>query len=375
MKLNLSADRIFFQKKRNKSQKTKLELSVLATEARNGIDENNQLTNSIDILKRLIKNNKLTLKRLVSLNKISIKDVQIDLTDEKEELYLLNKNLKGERNYIKLKYSKSKNEMNHTLSNLKTELNILQNRNFIFKNAIIEKESFIKKIKNDIKTLTKVPYPLIKEEKREIILNNTDSDEVFNELLDFAQIQLMIQSKSFNKYQNKYIYLMDIKNLLLDERRKLLNWKKMDKPKDLETIYEDMNRLGGEEDSLLNESISSTMEDDYNNIQFPIAFNNKCIIDKNYLNNKFRIPKLSLNQIIYNKKRIKPEDAEKSLSRIIVKPPTSKDIKIKKLKENIKKLKKKIELKEIRCKEFEEKIEKMNNIIEKYQLATEGNKA
>ncbi len=375
MKLNLSADRIFFQKKRNKSQKAKLELSVLATEARNGIDENNQLTNSIDILKRLIKNNKLTLKRLVSLNKISIKDVQIDLTDEKEELYLLNKNLKGERNYIKLKYSKSKNEMNHTLSNLKTELNILQNRNFIFKNAIIEKESFIKKIKNDIKTLTKVPYPLIKEEKREIILNNTDSDEVFNELLDFAQIQLMIQSKSFNKYQNKYIYLMDIKNLLLDERRKLLNWKKMDKPKDLETIYEDMNRLGGEEDSLLNESISSTMEDDYNNIQFPIAFNNKCIIDKNYLNNKFRIPKLSLNQIIYNKKRIKPEDAEKSLSRIIVKPPTSKDIKIKKLKENIKKLKKKIELKEIRCKEFEEKIEKMNNIIEKYQLATEGNKA
>ena len=168
---------------------------------------------------------------------------------------------------------------------------------------------------------------------------------------------------------------MDIKNLLLDERRKLLNWKKMDKPKDLETIYEDMNRLGGEEDSLLNESISSTMEDDYNNIQFPIAFNNKCIIDKNYLNNKFRIPKLSLNQIIYNKKRIKPEDAEKSLSRIIVKPPTSKDIKIKKLKENIKKLMKKIELKEIRCKEFEEKIEKMNNIIEKYQLATEGNKA
>ena len=124
MKLNLSADRIFFQKKRNKSQKTKLELSVLATEARNGIDENNQLTNSIDILKRLIKNNKLTLKRLVSLNKISIKDVQIDLTDEKEELYLLNKNLKGERNYIKLKYSKSKNEMNHTLANLKTEFYI-----------------------------------------------------------------------------------------------------------------------------------------------------------------------------------------------------------------------------------------------------------
>ena len=55
MKLDLSADRALFRKKKNKSQRVKLELSVLATEARTGIDENNQLTSSIIILKRLVK--------------------------------------------------------------------------------------------------------------------------------------------------------------------------------------------------------------------------------------------------------------------------------------------------------------------------------
>ena len=372
MKLDLSADRALFRKKKNKSQRVKLELSVLATEARTGIDENNQLTGSIIILKRLVKNNKLTLKKMVSYNKISKKEVLKDLIEEKQEMYLLNKNLKGERNLIKLKYSKSKNELNQTLSNLKTELNILQNRNFIFKNALIEKEAVIKKIKNDIKLLAKATYPLIKVEDEEIFLNNIESESIFNEFLEDVQIELMVQSKNFNKYQNKYIYLIETKNILLDERRNIKNNIKSYKFNNFENIYEDLNNLG-EEDSFLNESICSTMEDDYNYIQFPIIINDKCKIDKIYLKNKFDLPKLSLNQIIYNKKRIRPEDAEKSLSRIIPKQPTSKDIKIKKLKETMKKLKKKIELKELRCKEFEEKIKKMENIIEKYKLVTENN--
>ena len=153
---------------------------------------------------------------------------------------------------------------------------------------------------------------------------------------------------------------MDTKNELLDERRKLLYNRKSDKPSNFENIYDDMNKLE-EEDSILNESICSTVEDDYNNIQFPDVVTNKCEIDKKCLDNKFNVPKLSLNQIIYNKKRIKPEDAEKSLSRIILKQ-TSKDLKIKKLKD-IKKLKKRITSKELRCKEFEEKIKKMKKIL------------
>ena len=368
MKLDLSADHIFFGRKRNKSQHTKFQLSVLATEARTGIDENNQLTSSIIILKRLVKNNKKTLNKLISYNKISKKEVQKDLHDEKNEILLLNKNLKGERNLLKLKYSKTRNEINQKLSNLKTELNILDNRKFIYQNALIEKESNIKKIKNDIKLLCKSPYPLIKEQQRETFLNTIDSETIFNELLEIAQIELMVECKNFNKYQNKYIALIDHKNLLLDERRNLL--KNKNKPKNLENIYEYMEKLG-EEDSILNESITSVVEDDYNNTQFPVVINNKCMINKNYLVKKYNMPKLTLSQIIYNKKRLKPEDAEKSLSRIIVNKPTSKDLKIKKLKENIKKLKKKNELKELRCKEFEKKIKKMKEIIENYSLVNE----
>jgi len=67
-----------------------------------------------------------------------------------------------------------------------------------------------------------------------------------------------------------------------------------------------------------------------------------------------------LGQIIYNKKRFKPEDAEKSLSRNL---PNSKYLEMKKMKENIRKIKKKNKLKESRIKEFEEKIKKMEDIL------------
>ena len=87
------------------------------------------------------------MNKLISYNKISKKEVEKDLSNEKNELLQLNKNLKGERNLQKLKYSKTKNEINQTLSNLKTELDILVNRKFIYENALIEKESIIKKIK------------------------------------------------------------------------------------------------------------------------------------------------------------------------------------------------------------------------------------
>ena len=373
MKLDLSADSILFRKKKRiKSQHAKLQLSVLATEARTGIDENNQLTSSIVILKRLVKKNKQILNSLISCKKISKKEVQQNLTDEKQELLLLNKNLKGERNLLKLKYSKSKNEIEQTLTNLKTEFNILENRKFIYQNALIEKESIIKKIKNNLKLFCKAPYPIMKEEEREVFVNLMDSESILGESLEMIQIELMFQSKSFNKYQNRYISLMDYKNELLDERRKLKNKSNSDKINDIEYINEYIDKLEAE-DSILNESISSVIEDDYNNIEFPDVTSDKCTINKNNLENKFKLPKLSMSQIIYNKKKFKPEDEEKSLSRIMLNKLTSKDLKIKKMKENIKKMKKRIKIKEKKCKEFEGKIKRINLLIEKYMLANETN--
>ena len=364
MKLDLSADRVFMGRnnKRKKSQISLFQLSVLATEARSGIDENQQLTGAISILEKLVKNNKLILKKITSYNKISKKEIETNLIEEKKELVELNKSLKGDRNYMKIKYTKAKSEMDETLKNLKTELDILINRKFILTNVLIEKENIIKNLKFNIKTLCAPPYPIIREEVRERFLDIMDCDERLSEFLERLQADLMSESKSFNHYQNRCVQLLKYKKILLDIIDDIKYNKNIDRfleknnQNKIDAYIEKINN----EDSFLNESISSAYEENYNNIEFPIIINEKCVIKKSSLYEKFNFPKLSLGQIIYNKKRFKPEDAEKSLSRNL---PNSKYIEMKKMKENIRKIMKKNKLKESRIKEFEEKIKKMEDIL------------
>lgn len=363
MKLDLSADRVFLgRNKRKKSQISLFQLSVLATEARTGIDENQQLTGAISILEKLVKNNKLILKKITSYNKISKKEIETNLIEEKKELVELNKSLKGDRNYMKMKYTKAKSEMDETLKNLKTELDILINRKFILTNVLIEKENIIKKLKFNIKTLCSPPYPIIKEEVRERFLDIMDCDERLSEFLERLQADLMSESKSFNQYQNRCIQLLKYKKILLDIIDDIKYNKNIERflEKNNENKIDEYIEKINNEDSFLNESISSAYEENYNNIEFPIIINEKCVIKKSSLYEKFNFPKLSLGQIIYNKKRFKPEDAEKSLSRNL---PNSKYLEMKKMKENIRKIKKKNKLKESRIKEFEEKIKKMEDIL------------
>ena len=363
MKLDLSADRVFLgRNKRKKSQISLFQLSVLATEARTGIDENQQLTGAISILEKLVKNNKLILKKITSYNKISKKEIETSLIEEKKELVELNKSLKGDRNYMKMKYTKAKSEMDETLKNLKTELDILINRKFILTNVLTEKENLIKKLKLNIKTLCAPPYPIIKEEVRERFLDIMDCDERFSELLERLQADLMSESKSFNQYQNRCVQLLKYKKILLDIIDDIKYNKNIERflEKNNENKIDEYIEKINNEDSFLNESISSAYEENYNNIEFPIIINEKCVIKKSSLYEKFNFPKLSLGQIIYNKKRFKPEDAEKSLSRNL---PNSKYLEMKKMKENIRKIKKKNKLKESRIKEFEEKIKKMEDIL------------
>ena len=365
MKLDLSADRILVRNKRNKSFVSLFQLSLLATEARTGIDENQQLTGTITILEKLVKKNKIILHKITSYKKISKKEIETNLIEEKNEMIALNKNLKGDRNYLKMKYSKTKSEMDETLKNLKTDLDILINRKFIYTNVLLEKENTIKLLKFTIKTLCLPPYPLVKENFRERFIDIFDSDERISELLERLQSDLMVESKAFNKCQNRCVELLKYKKILLDvidDVKYNKNYEIFSEKNNEKKINEYIEKINNE-DSLLNESITSAYEESYNNIEFPIIINEKCVIKKSSLNEKFNFPKLSLGQIIYNKKRFKPEDAEKSLSRNL---PKSKDLEIKKMKENIKKLKKKKKLKELRIKQFEEKIKKMEVILKSY---------
>ena len=364
MKLDLSADRVFVGRnnKRKKSQISLFQLSVLATEARTGIDENQQLTETIKILENIVKKNKLILEKITSYNKISKKEIETNLIEEKNELLALNKSLKGDRNYIKMKYTKIRSDLDEALKNLKTDLDILVNRKFIYTNVITEKENLIKKLKLKVKTFCAPPYPLIKEDVRERFLDIMDSDERFSEFLERLQTDLMAESKSFNHYQNRCVQLLKYKKILLDiidAIKYKKNYDHLIEKNNENKINEYIEKINNE-DSFLNESITSAFEESYNNIEFPIIINEKCVIKKSSLYEKFNFPKLSLGQIIYNKKRFKPEDAEKSLSRNL---PNSKYLEIKKMKENIRKIKKKNKLKESRIKEFEEKIKKMEDIL------------
>jgi hypothetical protein len=375
MNLELSADRIFVDKRifvgRNSKKKRSLfQLSVLATEARTGIDENQQLNVTIKILDNLVKKNKLILKKITSYNKISKKEIETNLIEVKNEFLTLNKTLKGERNFFKIKNAKARSDLEETLKNLKTDFDILVNRKFIYANALVEKENIIKKFKHKIKTFCAPPYPLTKEELRERFLDISDSDERFSEFLERLQADLMSISKEFNQYQNRCVQLLKYKKVLLDiidDIKFNRNYDHLLENSNENKIDEYIEKINNE-DSFLNESITSVYEESYNNIEFPIIINEKCLIKKSSLYEKFNFPKLSLGQIIYNKKRFKPEDAEKSLSRNL---PNSRDLDIKKMKENIKKMKKKNKLQESRIKEFEEKIKKMQDILESYTSINE----
>ena len=139
MKRRFSADKVLLFKNRKKSNKNKLQISILATEARINIDENQQLFDAIDIINNLVKQTKSILHKLTSKKKISKIEIINNLNEEKNGHIILNKSLKGDRNFIKLKYNKSKNELNQIISNLHNELDILVNRKFIYENALFEK--------------------------------------------------------------------------------------------------------------------------------------------------------------------------------------------------------------------------------------------
>ena len=113
-----------------------------------------------------------------------------------------------------------------------------------------------------------------------------------------------------------------------------------------------------EEDSILNETITSEYEDDENFEFFPPT-NNLCPIK---LDGKFKIPKIDLGQIEYNKRKFKQEDAEKSLSRDI-EGDDSEDLKIREIKNNIRKAKNKNKKYQNKCANFQKKLKMMEKII------------
>ena len=370
MRHNISADRVLFFKKRKKSNLNLSQISVLATEARNNIDENQQLSDAITILNNLLQKTKKIIKTLISKKNISKIEIENNLKEEKYGQKKLNKILRGEKNFIRLKYNKTNNELNQVIKPLENELDILNNRKFIYENALFEKQSIINKIKNEITQIK-----LNREDTNEKYISCGESNKIFDKINDSSQTMILNEGKLFNKYENINIKLLENKKLLLDEIQNIYSGKKNSYSNIIYiSSYNDDSKY--EADSYLNESITSTLEEEYMYLPFIQNELKLSMIEKNKVRSKFRMTNLLLEQIKYNNERVKPDEVEKSLSRIMEKNKgkDSKEIKIKKLKEKINRVKKRIEKKEVMCKQYEDKKRSMEFYIQNYDTIKKNHK-
>lgn len=370
MRHNISADRVLFFKKRKKSNLNLSQISVLATEARNNIDENQQLSDAITILNNLLQKTKKIIKTLISKKNISKIEIENNLKEEKYGQKKLNKILRGEKNFIRLKYNKTNNELNQVIKPLENELDILNNRKFIYENALFEKQSIINKIKNEITQIK-----LNREDTNEKYISCGESDKIFDKINDSSQTMILDEGKLFNKYENINIKLLENKKLLLDEIQNIYSGKKNSYSNIIYiSSYNDDSKY--EADSYLNESITSTLEEEYMYLPFIQNELQLSMIEKNKVRSKFRMTNLLLEQIKYNNERVKPDEVEKSLSRIMEKNKgkDSKEIKIKKLKEKINRVKKRIQKKEVMCKQYEDKKRSMEFYIQNYDTIKKNHK-
>lgn len=278
--------------------------------------------------------------------------------------------MRGEKNFIRLKYNKTNNELNQVIKPLENELDILNNRKFIYENALFEKQSIINKIKNEI---TKIK--LTREDTNEKYISCGESDKIFDKINDSSQTMILDEGKLFNKYENINIKLLENKKLLLDEIQNIYSGKKNSYSNIIYiSSYNDDSKY--EADSYLNESITSTLEEEYMYLPFIQNELKLSMIEKNKVRSKFRMTNLLLEQIKYNNERVKPDEVEKSLSRIMEKNKAkdSKEIKIKKLKEKINRVKKRIQKKEVMCKQYEDKKRSMEFYIQNYDTIKKNHK-
>jgi hypothetical protein len=292
-----------------------------------------------------------------------VSDLNLNINELKKtnnNIKIITNNLKEKRNLLIETFHKNYDEKIQEISKLKES-------NFLYENAIKEKESIISKLNFELKNLKQFPY--FKENLREKHINNFYSieDEYF-EQLEYYQDYLLRKLRAFNKTHNKIKKLENEINKIkttgkftiekkipiinkngikrknsFDYNKNKNNFEKIkSKHRHTQSVFK---RLDTED--LLNSDDESDDE-----INFIDVVTNKNKID----NKKINVPKIDLKQIEFNKKKFK-QDKEKSLSRKKDFSDSS-EIKsqIKIIKKKIKNLKKKIDVQYQKIIKYEKKI-------------------
>lgn len=410
---------------RNTAVNMKKEISCLAIHAKTRMSENNKLSFLISTHRAQITRNKRRIQKFVSADKPRKEDICLDLQTNNDDISNINLHLHRQKVNMEEKYRELMLTMDVNTNKISYELEFLRERNFILKNALIEKDNVIAKLRDCISFSVK--NPLVRENKREVkVADPTKNEDDFSEMLDFFQEVLLIKCKSFNKYNRRIPELLAQIDELKREKNVILHGadsinisvkhvKKncgtkysriqlgqsrhnpssnqtrnskfrlvQDEPP--EVLYKTLDKFSVNnvlnlkrkkavsrshfksvssclDDSLLNNSVSSNTEEE-ENINFPDLVKPKKDIRK-AVKNCMKIPELDLKLIVFNKKKLKKEDQEKSLSRAMKNKGSEINNQIKKMREKIKNLKRKIYVKNLKIQLCKDKIAKLADEIKK----------
>ena len=328
---------------RNNKSDIKNKLSFLATNAKNRLNQNQNLNELITIKRKQISRNKENLTKFSSLN-LTIKNgtelenqIIKEIKSNNKELLSLNKYLNEQINNLNNRYESLKELWYKNNESLVEQLNIVKDRKFIYENVLAEKEVQIRRLDTN---LTELYFQLYKDlEKREILFDDQYYDydeELSNNLNNYKDI-LFNKCLGFNKYKNMSRTLkkqsIELKNKIKNITRYINTLKNLNNNFDFIDFSNYNNNLciEGEEcmkenndisdnirintdDSILlsNEAGSFETEEEIDTYDIII---NSLIEEKSKLKLDVKIPKIDLSQINYNKRKLKFEDKEKSLSR------------------------------------------------------------
>ena len=236
---------------------------------------------------------------------------------------------------------------------------MIKNKNFLLENALIEKDSIIEKLNNDLIHLLK--YPLFREQKRDEKVNPNDIEEELIDDFDYYQDLLLCKSKGFNKYSTKVKILQEkisqYNQLTTNNSKNILTTLISLKPYNLK---ETLNSSESYEDYF------DELNSDSDDVNFTDNIDNRNCI-KNH-ENKIQIPKIDLKQIEYNKRKYRNDDEEISLSRSNNDDDSLMESKIRSLKQKIKNLKRRVKNKFEKIQKYEQRIPEMKRILNNYKI-------
>ena len=363
-------------------------LSNLAIKTNDEINKNNFLTQTIQLKKNQIKNNKLFLSKFsVNINNQSKKEIEKELRQNNKILLELNNSLKNEIKNYQDKIKINSIILQRNIEQQNNVLEALKESNFILENKINEKEWLIMRIKELLcnYVLNIDDIELLKDIDQVYFGQFEEGDKIIEYILilnlEFYQEFLLYKSIKYNKAQNKFLRLTEEKNNLQNFINEYKNQKSKIKIEIenknkiyLENIINDSNSNINEKNNYkpTNETTDNTLinindslyfdTDEQIDIEFPENdFSSYYLSQKNLglniFKKKVKVPPLDFKLIEYNKLFMDSSMEEKSLSRDLEEDI---DYKVKVLKKKIKSMNKQNKKLEIKCEKYEKKIKQMS---------------